>query len=39
VTAGNEFGVKIKTHTKVEEGDIIESYEEKLKSKTLTSRT
>ena len=38
VTDGNEFGVKVKTHTKVEEGDVLESYEEKLKSKTLTSR-
>ncbi len=38
VTTGNEFGVKIKTHTKIEEGDVIESFEEKLKSKTLTSR-
>jgi translation initiation factor IF-2 len=38
VTAGNEFGVKLKTHVKLEEGDVVESFEEKLKSKTLVSR-
>ncbi len=35
VMAGNEFGMKIKTHVKVVEGDMIESFEEKLKAKDL----
>ncbi len=37
VAAGNEFGMKIKSATKVEEGDVIESYEEKLTAKQLSA--
>lgn len=33
VMAGNEFGMKVKTHVKIVEGDVIESFEEKLKAK------
>jgi translation initiation factor IF-2 len=33
VVAGNEFGMKVKTHVKILEGDVIESFEEKLKAK------
>ncbi|MDB4939756.1 MAG: infB [Candidatus Doudnabacteria bacterium] len=33
VVAGNEFGMKVKTHVKIVEGDMIESFEEKLKAK------
>jgi translation initiation factor IF-2 len=36
VVAGNEFGMKLKTTTKIEEGDVLESYEEKLTAKQLT---
>lgn len=36
VIAGNEFGMKLKTTTKIEEGDVLESYEEKLTAKQLT---
>ena len=36
VVAGNEFGMKLKTNTKIEEGDVLESYEEKLTAKQLT---
>ena len=37
VAAGNEFGMKIKSATKIEEGDVIESYEEKLTAKQLSA--
>ncbi len=37
VNAGNEFGMKVKTHVKIIEGDIIESFEEKLKAKDLVT--
>ena len=37
VVAGNEFGMKLKTVTKIEEGDVLESYEEKLTAKQLTA--
>jgi translation initiation factor IF-2 len=37
VVAGNEFGMKLKTITKIEEGDVLESYEEKLTAKQLTA--
>lgn len=35
VARGNEFGMKLKTNVKVLEGDMIESFEETLKQKTL----
>jgi hypothetical protein len=35
VSRGNEFGMKLKTNVKVLEGDVIESFEENLKQKTL----
>ncbi len=35
VPQGNEFGVKIKTSVKLKEGDILESFEENIKKKTL----
>lgn len=35
VKAGSEFGIKLKTTIKVKEGDILESFEEKIKIKTL----
>ncbi len=35
VAAGNEFGMKIKTQVKIKEGDVLESFEEKIKQKTL----
>jgi translation initiation factor IF-2 len=35
VQAGNEFGIKLKTKIKVKEGDVLESFEEKIKIKTL----
>ena len=35
VLSGNEFGMKIKTITKIKEGDVMESFEEKIKPKTL----
>lgn len=35
VEAGNEFGMKIKTPVKIVEGDVLESFEEKIKQKTL----
>lgn len=35
VGKGNEFGMKIKSQVKVQEGDTIESFEESLKLKTL----
>ncbi len=38
ITSGNEFGMKVKlSGTKIVEGDIIESFEEKLKAKELIS--
>lgn len=35
VDAGNEFGMKIKTSVKIQENDLLESFEEKIKPKTL----
>ncbi len=35
VPQGSEFGMKLKTKVKIQEGDIIESFEETLKQKTL----
>jgi len=35
VTAGSEFGMRIKTPVKIQEGDTLESFEEKIKPKTL----
>jgi translation initiation factor IF-2 len=35
IAAGEEFGMKLKTPTKIKEGDVLESFEEKLKVKTL----
>jgi translation initiation factor IF-2 len=35
VSRGNEFGMKVKTNVKMQEGDQIESFEETLKQKTL----
>lgn len=35
VAQGSEFGMKVKTNAKMREGDIIESFEETLKQKTL----
>lgn len=35
VAAGSEFGIKLKTDTKLAEGDVVESFEEKLKAKQL----
>jgi translation initiation factor IF-2 len=35
VAKGHEFGMKIKTGVKIAEGDILESFEESLKQKTL----
>ncbi len=35
VAAGREFGMKIKTPTKIQVGDILESFEETLKQKSL----
>ena len=35
VTTGSEFGGKIKTNVKIKEGDLLESFEEKIKQKTL----
>jgi translation initiation factor IF-2 len=32
---GEEFGIKLKTPIKVEVGDVLESFEEKIKAKTL----
>lgn len=37
VMSGNEFGMKVKTPVKVAEGDLIESFEEKLKAKEFIS--
>lgn len=37
INKGDEFGMKIKTHVKILEGDVIESFEEKLKAKELVS--
>lgn len=39
VAAGNEFGMKLRTNVKVVEGDVLESFEEKLKAKDLVSKT
>ncbi len=35
VSKGSEFGMKVKTNIKIVEGDILESFEETLKQKTL----
>jgi len=35
VEMGNEFGMKIKTPVKIVVGDVLESFEEKIKAKTL----
>jgi translation initiation factor IF-2 len=35
VSRGNEFGMKVKTNYKIQEGDVIESFEESLKHKSL----
>lgn len=35
INAGEEFGIKLKTTVKVMVGDVIESFEEKIKQKTL----
>jgi translation initiation factor IF-2 len=35
VNIGEEFGIKLKTTVKVEAGDVLESFEEKIKQKTL----
>ena len=35
LSQGSEFGMKLKTKVKVQEGDILESFEETLKQKTL----
>ena len=32
---GEEFGMKIKTPVKILDGDVLESFEEKIKQKTL----
>lgn len=39
VNAPSEFGMKVKTHSKVMEGDIIECFEEKLKAKEFITRS
>lgn len=35
VSRGNEFGMKVKTNIRLVEGDVLESFEETLKQKTL----
>ena len=35
ISANEEFGIKLKTPVKILEGDILESFEEKIKIKTL----
>lgn len=35
VGRGSEFGMKVKTSVKIQEGDVLESFEETLKQKTL----
>jgi translation initiation factor IF-2 len=35
INAGEEFGIKLKTSVKILAGDVIESFEEKIKIKTL----
>jgi translation initiation factor IF-2 len=35
INKGDEFGMKIKTNAKIKEGDILESFEESIKKKTL----
>lgn len=35
VPAGSEFGMKVKTPAKIQVGDVLESFEEKIKPKTL----
>lgn len=36
VEQGSEFGMKIKTNVKIQEGDVVESFEEKLRAKNLS---
>ncbi len=38
INKGDEFGMKVKTSVKIQEGDVIESFEEKLKAKELVSK-
>src|SRR6185369_3630442 len=35
IGVGEEFGIKLKTPVKILEGDVLESFEEKIKTKTL----
>lgn len=35
INSGEEFGMKLKTSVKIKEGDMLVSFEEKLKTKTL----
>lgn len=35
VNRNEEFGIKLKTAVKILEGDVLESFEEKIKQKTL----
>ena len=35
IGTNEEFGIKLKTPVKILEGDILESFEEKIKPKTL----
>ncbi|HYV33885.1 MAG TPA: translation initiation factor IF-2 [Candidatus Limnocylindria bacterium] len=37
INAGEEFGIKLKTNVKVLAGDVLESFEEKIKQKTLNT--
>lgn len=37
INAGEEFGIKLKTPVKIMAGDVLESFEEKIKMKTLQS--
>lgn len=36
VSQGNEFGIKLETSVKIKEGDVLESFDQVLKQKTLT---
>ena len=37
INAGEEFGIKLKTNVKILAGDVLESFEEKIKQKTLNT--
>ena len=37
VSVGNEFGIRLKTHVRLIEGDVVESFDEKLKAKQLAN--